>query len=102
LTPTLTAEVALHPITGTSVVDAEETITAANVGEHLPPDEVIADAARRLAEHGFDVEQAGPVTIRITGDPQRFEEVFPDGAIPDGLSDVVAAVTFPERPELFG
>jgi UDP-N-acetylglucosamine enolpyruvyl transferase len=103
LTPPVLAEVVLQPLSGTSVVDAEEAITAADVGEHLPGRKELADTARRLAEMGFDIESAGPVTITISGDRELFDRTFGDGEpkVPEGLGDVVAAVTYPQKPELF-
>jgi hypothetical protein len=107
LTDLVTAEVVLRSPAGTSVVDATEPIDASTVGGHMPSQEAVAEAARRLAELGFDVAQGGPVTVTVRGEPELFERTFgtagPGGEpeVPQGLRDVVAAVAFPQKPELF-
>ena len=82
VTPSVLAEVVLQPVTGMTVGDA---------GEDLPGRDTVNDAARRLGELGFDIEEAGPATITIRGERELLESTFGDG-VPEGLEDVVAEV----------
>jgi hypothetical protein len=101
MTERMTAEVVLRSPAGTSVVDGG-AVDAESVGRHLPDPGTVAEASRRLAGLGFEVVQEGPVTIAIAGDRGQFERTFGAGEphVPGELADLVAAVTFPEPPQL--
>ena len=86
VTPSVRAEVVLQPVTGRAVAGDDAA------GEELPGTETVNDAARRLAELGFDIEDAGQTSITIRGEQELFDATFGDG-VPDGLADLVASAT---------
>jgi predicted TIM-barrel fold metal-dependent hydrolase len=75
----------------------------------LHPDagpEAARQAARILAELGFDVVQEDAGGVAFAGDAERFEQVFGTPAaasvpVPAELSGVAASIVIPRRPELF-
>lgn len=123
----VTAQVTLRAKGGSSVLEADEPITADNVHKYQAGKETIQEATRKLSAYGFEVGAAGPQGLSISGDKALFERVFhtrleaqktSGGAeslagtgiyfqaaepmdIPDDLSSVVAGVTLPTPPQLF-
>lgn len=117
------AQVILRSAEGSSVLDADEPITSENVDAHRVGTNVVESAKRMLRDLGFDVVQASEVGLSISGDKDRFEEVFGTTLearsestdaepgdrrayeatepiqVPEALSALVDEVTFPEPPE---
>jgi hypothetical protein len=125
---TVTAQVILRSPAGTSVLDTQEAITAENVAKYRVGKEVIAEATKKLEGLGFQVLQAGPTNLTISGNKALFERIFQtsleaqstevmgtktSGAeaayyratepikVPDELSSQVAAVALPTPPKFF-
>ncbi len=128
MTAKVTAEVILRSTDGSSILDAKESITAENIEKYRIGKEVMEEATKKLEGLGFEVVQAGPVGVTISGDKALFESVFQTtlearGAeimgtkvsgvkasyyeatepikIPDELSSLVADVALPTPPEFF-
>jgi subtilase family serine protease len=124
----VTTEVILRSANGSSILDAKEGITAENIEKYKVGREVIEEASKKLEELGFEVLQAGPVGLTISGDRALFESVFQttlearsmeimptkvSGAgvsyyeaikpikIPEDLSPLIADVALPAPPEFF-
>jgi hypothetical protein len=122
------AEVILRKADGTSVMDAQEAITARNIAEYRVSEEVAEEASQKLRDRGFEVLQVGPASLTISGDKGLFEDRFGtalettstnvmpsdiEGAesayyeakepirIPEDLSPLVADIVFPTPPQLF-
>jgi hypothetical protein len=72
----VTAEVILRSADGTSILDAQEGITAANIAEYQVGKEVIEEASEKLTSLGFRVLQTGPVSLTISADKELFQRVF--------------------------
>jgi hypothetical protein len=70
------AEVILRKADDTSVIDAQEAITARNISEYRVSEEVAEEASRKLQERGFEVLQVGPTSLTISGDQGLFEDTF--------------------------
>jgi hypothetical protein len=121
------AEVILRSVDGSSILEAEEPITAENVDKYRVEQEVIEEASMELAALGFEVQQVGPVSLTISGDKVVFENVFQttleaqdvemateiSGAeasyyeaiapikVPEDLSHLIAAVVLSIPPQFF-
>jgi len=123
------AEVILRKADGSSVLDAQEPITARNIAQYRVSEEVAEKASRKLQDGGFEVLQVGPTSLTISGDKELFEDRFQtdlearsthnimapeiEGAettyyvakkppkIPQDLSSRVADIVLPTPPELF-
>ncbi|WP_118830476.1 hypothetical protein [Salinibacter ruber] len=117
------AQVSLRSAEGSSVLDADEPITSDNVDDYRAGTNAIEGAKEVLRGLGFDVVQASEVGLSISGDKDRFEEVFdttlkarsesadaePDDRrayeatepvqVPDALAAFVDEITFPVPPE---
>lgn len=117
------AQVILRSADGSSVLESDEPITSENVGSRGAEERVIEEAQRALRDLGFDVVQASEVGVTISGDKERFEDVFDTTLeersdstdadadrervyeakqpvrIPEELSSLVADVVFPVPPE---
>jgi len=128
MTEKVTAEVILRSADGSSILDVKEAITAENIAKYQVGKEVIEEASKKLEELGFEVQQAGPVSLTISGDKAQFEsrfqttlearsrEIMPtkiSGAeasyyeatepikIPEDLSSLIADVVLPTPPQFF-
>jgi len=122
------AEAILRKADGTSVIDAQEAITARNISEYRVSEEVAEEASQKLQDRGFEVLQVGPTSLTISGDQGLFEDTFGstletkstnvmpsdiEGAetayyeakepirIPQDLSPLVADIVLPIPPQLF-
>ncbi|WP_103027348.1 hypothetical protein [Salinibacter altiplanensis] len=117
------AQVILRSADGSSVSDPDEPITSETVDSHRVESHVIERAKEALRDLGFEVVQASEVGLSISGDKERFEEVFdttlkarPGSTdadtsrgqvyeatapvqIPEELSSLVDDVAFPVSPE---
>ncbi len=117
------AQVSLRSAEGSSVLDADEPITSDNVDDYRAGTNVIEGAKEALRGLGFDVVQASEVGLSISGDKDRFEEVFDTTLkarsesadaepgdrqayeatepvqVPDALVAFVDEITFPVPPE---
>lgn len=117
------AQVILRSADGSSVLESDEPITSENVKSRGAEERVIEEAQRALRDLGFDVVQASEVGVTISGDKERFEDVFDTTLeersdstdadadrervyeakqpvrIPEELSSLVADVVFPVPPE---
>lgn len=112
------AEVILRSTDGSSILDADEPITSKNVDSYRVEKEVIERATKVLRDFGFEIVQTSETAVTISGDKERFEEVFdttlelrseegPEQAyevkelvrIPDELSSFVDDIAFPTPPE---
>jgi hypothetical protein len=128
MTQPVVAEVILRKADGTSVIDAQEAITARNIAEYRVSEEVAEEASQKLQDRGFEVLAVGPTSLTITGDQGLFEDTFGtaletkstnvmpsdiEGAetayyeakepirIPEDLSSRVADIVLPTPPQLF-
>lgn len=124
----VTAEVILLSADGSSILGAEEGITAESIEKYRVGKEVMGEATKKLNQLGFEVVQTGPVGFTISGDKALFEGVFQttleargaeimgtkvSGAetsyyeatepirIPEELSSLVADVALPTAPQFF-
>jgi hypothetical protein len=70
------AEVILRKADDTSVIDAQEAITARNISEYRGSEEVAEEASQKLQDRGFEVLQVGPTSLTISGDQRLFEDTF--------------------------
>jgi hypothetical protein len=122
------AEVILRKADGTSIMDAQEAITAGNIAKYRVSEDVAEEASQKLRDSGFEVLQVGPTSLTISGDKGLFEDKFGtaleitstnvmpsyiEGAeityyeakepmrIPADLSPRVADIVLPSPPELF-
>jgi hypothetical protein len=122
------AEVILRKADGSSVMDAQEAITARNIAEYRVSEEAAEDTSQKLRDMGFEVLQVGPTSLSISGDKGLFEDRFGtaleitstnvmpsdiEGAetayyeakepirIPEDLSPLVADIVLPTPPQLF-
>jgi hypothetical protein len=122
------AEVILRKADGSSVMDAKEAITARNIAEYRVSEGTAEEASQKLRDRGFEVLQAGPTSLTISGDKGLFEDRFGtalkttstnmmpsdiEGAetayyeakgpirIPEDLSPLVADIVLPTPPQLF-
>jgi hypothetical protein len=122
------AEVILRKADGSSVLDAQEAITARNIAKYRVSEEVTERASRKLHDRGFEVLQVGPTSLTISADKELFEDRFQidletkstdmmapeiEGAettyyvtkkpakIPQDLSSLVADIVLPTPPELY-
>jgi hypothetical protein len=122
------AEVILRKADGTSVMDAQEAITARNIAEYRVSEEVAKEVSQKLRDNGFEVLQVGPTSVTISGNQELFEDTFGtalettttnvmpsdiEGAetayyeakepirIPEDLSPLVADIVLPTPPQLF-
>jgi len=122
------AEAILRKADGTSVIDAQEAITARNIAEYRVSEEVAEKASQKLQDRGFEVLQVGPTSLSISGDQGLFEDTF--GAaletistnvmpsdiegtetayheakepmrMPEDLSPLIADIVLPTPPQLF-
>lgn len=117
------AQVSLQSAEGSSVLDADEPITSDNVDDYRAGTNAIEGAKEALRGLGFDVVQASEVGLSISGDKDRFEEVFDTTLkarsesadaepgdrqayeatepvqVPDALVAFVDEITFPVPPE---
>ncbi len=117
------ARVSLRSAEGSSVLDADEPITSDNVDDYRAGTNAIEGAKEALRGLGFDVVQASEVGLSISGDKDRFEEVFDTTLkarsesadaesgdrqayeatepvqVPDALAAFVDEITFPVPPE---
>lgn len=117
------AQVSLRSAEGSSVLDADEPITSDNVDDYRAGTNAIEGAKEALRGLGFDVVQASEVGLSISGDKDRFEEVFDTSLkarsesadaelgdrqayeatepvqVPDALAAFVDEITFPVPPE---
>ena len=128
MTQPVVAEVILRKADGTSVIDAQEAITARNIAEYRVSEEVAEEASQKLQDRGFEVLAVGPTSLTISGDQGLFEDTFGtaletkstnvmpsdiEGAetayyeakepirIPEDLSPLVADIVLPTPPQLF-
>lgn len=128
MTEKVIAEVILRSADGSSILDAEEGITAKNIEKYRVGKEVIEEATKKLEGLGFEVVQTGPVGFTISGDKALFESMFQTTLearsteimptkiagvqasyyeatapikIPEELSSLVADVALPTPPEFF-
>jgi len=76
MTENVIAEVILRSADGSSILDAGEGITAENIEKYRVGREVIDQASEALEGLGFEVVQAGPVSLTISGNKEVFERVF--------------------------
>lgn len=124
----VTAQVILRSADGSSILDAKEAITAENIAKYQVGKEVIDEASKKLEGLGFEVVQAGPVGLTISGDKVLFESVFQTTLeargteimgtkvsgveasyykatepikVPEDLASLIADVALPTPPELF-
>ena len=122
------AEVILRKADGSSIMDAQEAITARNIAEYRVSEEVAEEASQKLRDSGFEVLQRGPTSLTISGDKELFKDRFGteleitstnvmpshiEGTettyyeakepmrIPEDLSPLVADIVLPTPPELF-
>ena len=117
------AQVSLRSAEGSSVLDADEPITSDTVDDYRAGTNAIEGAKEALRGLGFDVVQASEVGLSISGDKDRFEEVFDTTLkarsesadaepgdrqayeatepvqVPDALAAFVDEITFPVPPE---
>ncbi|WP_263785491.1 hypothetical protein [Salinibacter grassmerensis] len=118
---TVVAQVILRSPDGSSLLDPDEPITSENVDAHGIGKDVIERAEKTLRDLGFEVLQSSEVSLSVSGDKERFEDVFDttlkvrskgpgtgaDAAyeatepvqIPEALSSIVDEVAFPVPPE---
>ena len=124
MTQQVTAQVILRTSDGLSILDTNESITSENAEAYRVDDATIQQVHEQLTKYGFQVGQAGPYSISITGDQALFEQVFQTqlekrnastfelGArayydalnpiqVPEELSSQIAGVTLSRPPELF-
>ena len=119
----VTAQAVLRLPDGSSALDAEEAITAANVRERAVSAERAEAAAAKLEALGFTVQERGPVSLSFRGPKALFERTFQtrlerlesdvgSGAqayyqartsvrVPDDLAALVAEVVLSLPPTLF-
>lgn len=117
---TVSAEAILKGRAGRSLAHAGTAVTADSIEAFSPGEETLAEAKRLLRELGFTIDHSG-VTLTLTGNRKRFEEVFKvrllteknrhtggltvhaegEPLIPEALKGLVEKVVFPEPPEFF-
>lgn len=124
----VTAEVILRKTDGSSILDAEEGITAKTIAKYRVEEKVIKEASERLEELGFEVVQTSPFGLTVSANKALLEKVFnttleierrqvisTGGAsvektyykavvpiqVPANLSSLIADVTLPIPPEYF-
>jgi hypothetical protein len=122
------AEVILRKADGSSILNAQEAITARNIAQYRVSKETAEEASQKLRDRGFEVLQVGPTSLTISGDKGLFEENFETalqitstnvmpsdiaGAettyyevkepmrIPEDLSSLIADIVLPTPPLLF-
>jgi hypothetical protein len=128
MTDKVIAEVILRSANGSSILDATEGVTAQTIARYRVGGEVIKEASRKLEALGFEVVQAAPTGLTISGSKDLFEKVFqttvevrtksvmpPEAKagerayyqatkpiqVPPDLYSLVAGVTLPTPPEYF-
>lgn len=120
----VTAQVILRTRDGVSILDTNESITSENAEVYRVDDATKEQASKQLTRYGFQVDQAGPYSLSITGDKSLFEQVFQtqlerrSGStselgvnayyealspleLPPDLSSQIAGVILTRPPELF-
>jgi hypothetical protein len=122
------AEVILRKANGSSIMDAQEAITARNIAKYRVSEEVVEEASQKLRDRGFEILQVGPTSLTISGDKELFEDRFgtaleikstnvmpshTEGAqtmyyeakepmrIPEDLTPQLSNIVLPTPPELF-
>ncbi|WP_051645118.1 hypothetical protein [Labrenzia sp. DG1229] len=108
------AQVVLKRADGTSILDAQEALTASVIDKYRVPQEVRDTARKALEGLGFRVTGGDGTTISIEGSRTKFVETFGIEAgaeavgvaahatrIPDKVSDYVADVIVPPAPSFF-
>ncbi|MCP4991761.1 MAG: hypothetical protein GY928_38585 [Colwellia sp.] len=124
---TVIAEVVLRGSDGSSILE-EESISSKTAERYKIDENHMQLARENLLDYGFDVITTSPYSLSIQGDKRLFERVFKTRLrkrqvpisesplreeeqgffeaqdpieIPEKLLPYVAAVTFPQPPELF-
>lgn len=72
----VTAQVILRTRDGVSILDTNESITSENAEVYRVDDTTKEQVSKQLTSYGFQVGQAGPYSLSITGDKSLFEQVF--------------------------
>lgn len=128
MTDQVMAQVILRAADGSSILDSQEPITAENIAKYQVGQVVIEEVSQKLEKLGFEVLQASPTGLTISGDKALFEKVFQtnleargaevmsskiEGAeiayyeatkpfkIPADLSSLIADVTLSTPPQFF-
>ena len=119
----VTARAILRRRNGLSILETTEPITTENVAKYKLDEGITQQASAKLSAYGFEVGEAGPYSLSITGEKQLFERVFrtrliakqsAESAIqatfyevekpiniPDELSTMIADMAPTRSPELF-
>ena len=122
------SELILRSADGSSILEANEAITAGNIARFRVEAETIDLVSTKLKRLGFKVIQVSPTSLTISGDKGVFEKVFQTTLelqgrermglpirgveasyykatkpiqIPEELSSWVTGVAFPTPPEFF-
>ena len=70
----LTAYVSVRSMGGTSLFDANASLTERTIGEFFSELKLVHAACRRLQEKGFEIERVSRLNIRISGPAAMFEK----------------------------
>ena len=119
----VTAQAILRRRNGSSILEATEPITSENVAKYKVDEGITQEASAKLSAYGFEIGEAGPYSLSITGEKQLFERVFRTRLtakksaepgiqatfyeveepikVPDELSALIADVALTRPPELF-
>ncbi len=65
-----------HSVGGVSLFEAGALADTATVGNFVSETDIVARAVNLLSDAGFEVLQAGPITINIAGPRSLYESVF--------------------------
>jgi hypothetical protein len=68
---------------GTSMFDVEAAITTGQASNFTSDEQLVQEAASRLAAAGFSILQISPLTINIAGPPTLFQDYFATRLVTD-------------------